>query len=152
MTDSSNTTITHFAIIQRAKQDSLEYMPAMPTRDSAMDWESYIQRLEDLDAFGIAHESAEWDWVIYYYRAMQVCQAVPSAVLHEAESEVYDNGGIDHLQGYGCNRSSDNFGLYEMAALIASQIVVIAILEAVEECRDELLELANDKLDQMENL
>jgi len=148
--DSSDTTITHYAIVQRAKRDALEYMPEMPKKSDPNAWEIYVDELEALDAYEIAHESADWDWVIYYHRALELCQAVPSAVLHEAESEVYDNGGIDHLQGYGCNRSSDNFGLYEMAALIANQIVVTAIREAVEECRDELLELANDKLEQIE--
>ena len=129
--------------MDRAKQDALDAMPAMPMRDSGMDWESYIQRLEDLDAFEIAHESAEWDWVIYYHRAMQVCQAVDSATLHDAESQWLDTGGLE--------AQIDSFGLYEFAGQLAYWIVSQAIAEAVEECREELLEMANDKLEQMES-
>jgi len=139
--DSQDMTITHYAIIQRAKQDAQERMPDLPKESTADAWEAFIDDLESLDAFEIAHESAEWDWVIYYHRALELCQAVPSAVLHEAESEWYDlwgSGGLD-----------ESFGLYEMAGQLANLIVTRAIVEAVEECREELLELANDKLDQI---
>jgi len=143
MTDSSDTTITHYAIVQRSKQDAQDRMPDFPKEPTADAWESFIDDLESLDAFEIAHESAEWDWVIYYHRALELCQAVPSAVLHEAESEWH---------AYGLDSLDDSFGLHEMACQLANLIVTRAIVEAVEECRDELLELANDKLDQMESI
>jgi len=139
---SQDMTITHHAITQRAKQDALDAIPEMPKESTVDAWESYIQRLEDLDAYEIAHESSEWDWCIYYHRAMKLCQAVPSAVLHEAESEYNDCGGFGDL----------DVGLYELATHLAHLIVSQAIREAVEECRDELLELANDKLEQMESV
>jgi len=144
MTDSSDTTITHFAIVQRANRDAMERMPDLPKEPTADAWESFIDDLESLDAYEIAHESADWDWVIYYHRALELCQAVPSAVLHEAESERHDLCGPDGID--------DSFGLYEMACHLAHLIVSQAIREAVEECRDELIELANDKLDQMESV
>ena len=140
--DSQDMTITHYAITQRAKGYAQERMPDFPKESTIDSWESFIDELESLDAFEIAHESAEWDWVIYYHRALELCQAVPSAVLHEAESEWHDLCGPDGID--------DSFGLYEMACQLANLIVTRAIVEAVEECRDELLELANDKLDQME--
>jgi len=118
----------------------MERMPDLPKESTADAWESFIDDLESLDAYEIAHESADWDWTIYYHRALELCQAVPSAVLHEAESEYNDCGGFGDL----------NVGLYELASHLAFWIVNRAILEAVEECRNELLELANDKLDQME--
>jgi len=139
---SQDTTITYYAITQRAKGYAQERMPDFPKESTIDSWESFIDELESLDAFEIAHESAEWDWVIYYHRALELCQAVPSAVLHEAESEWHDLCGPDGID--------DSFGLYEMACQLANLIVTRAIVEAVEECRDELLELANDKLDQME--
>jgi len=138
--DSQDMTITHFAIIQRAKQEALDAMPDMPKQSNVEAWDSYIAELESLDDFEIAHESAGWDWCIYYHRAMELCQAVPSAVLHEAESEYNDCGGF----------GGDDVGLYEHATHLAHLIVSQAIREAVEECRNELIELANDKLEQIE--
>lgn len=148
--DSQDMTITHFAIIQRAKQDAQERMPDLPKAPWIAEdgedlregkWLDYIRDLEDLDPYEIAHESAEWDWVIYYHRAMELCQAVDSATLHEAEAEWHDLGGAQGID--------DSFGLYELAGQLASLIVTRAIVEAVEECREELLELANNQLENM---
>ena len=135
--DSQDMTITHFAIIQRAKPCALDAMPAMPKESTVEAWESYVAELEALDAFEIAHESADWDWVLYHHRALELCQAVPSAVLHEAESEYNDCGGFGDI----------DVGLYELATHLAHLIVSQAIRGAVEECRDELLGMANDKLE-----
>ena len=151
MQDSTDTRITYSAILERAEQCARDAMPDLPKQDSQESWESFIADIEAIDAYEVAHESGEWDWVVYYHRAMELCQAVPTSVLHQAEEEAYDNGGIDYLQGYGCNKSSDNFGLYEMAVLIASQIVTREIVDAIEQVREELLDLANDKLDQLES-
>lgn len=144
---SDEQTITYLAIRKRAKDCALEYMPSLPEKNTYENWESFQQDVEALDSYDIAYESSDWDWVIYYHRALELCQAVPSGILHEAESEVYDNGGIDHLQGYGCNRCSDKFGLYEMAALIASQIVIREIAEAVEDAKEELIDLAETQME-----
>lgn len=151
MQDSTDTRITYRAILERAEQCARDAMPDFPKVSTAEAWEDYIAEIEALDAYEIAYQSAEWDWVIYYHHAMALCQAVPSDVLHQAEVDAFDSGGTEHLQGYGCNKSSDNFGLYEMAALIAAQIVTREIVDAVEQVRDELLELANDKLEQLES-
>jgi len=142
--DSTETQVTHYAIVKRAERDALDRMPDFPKKSTVGNWECFIEELESLDAYEIAHELAEWDWVIYYHRAMELCQAVPSAVLHEAESEFADMGGP--------NGMGDSFGLYEYAATLAHLIVVRAIVEAVEECRDELLELASEKNEQVESV
>ena len=139
---SDEQTISYLEIRKRAQNCALEYMPEMPKANTFESWESFQQDVEALDSYDIAHESSEWDWVIYYHRALELCQAVPSGILHEAERDVFDNGGIEALQGYGCNRDSDNFGLYEMANLIASQIVIREIVEAVEGAKAELIDMA----------
>jgi len=108
--------------------------------DSYHVWESFQQDVESLDAMEIAHESCEWDWVIYYHRAMELCQAVPSAVLHDAEQEFEDMGGTEYMP---------SVGLYEIAFRLAATIVTREIIEAVERIKDELIELAEN---QMENL
>jgi len=135
---SDETTITYWAIQKRAKQDALDAMPDFPKESTAKAWESYIAELEAIDAYEIAYQSAEWDWCIYYYRAMELCQAVPSYVLHNAESE---------WEEYS---TAQGTGLYELAAHLAHIIVTREIVDAIEQYREELLELANDKLGQLE--
>jgi len=138
--DSQDMTITYKAIQDRAAKDALEYMPDMPRQNTLDAWESYQNEVEALDAYEIAHESCEWDWVIYYHRAMELCQAVPSDVLCDAESE---------LLGMGFNGLNENWGLYEMAVQLAAIIVTREIADAVEQAKDELIDLAET---QMENL
>ena len=142
--DSTDTKITYTAIQKRAKQDALDAMPGLPKESTYDAWEDYIADLEAIDAYEIAHESAEWDWCIYYGRAMELCQAVPNGVLDDAESEFNDMGGPDGM--------GNQFGLYELAAHLAHIIVTREIVNAIEQCREELLELANDKLDQLESV
>ena len=103
-------------------------------------WVSFQRDVESLDAFEIAHESCEWDWVVYYHRAMELCQAVPSDVLHDAESEYADLfSTVD----------PDDFGLYEFAFRLAAIIVTREITEAVESLKDEMIDLAETQLDNM---
>jgi len=144
MTDHMNSSeggITYKRIRDRALQDAKERMPDWPKESTDYAWQAFIHDLEDLDVYVIAHQSCEWDWVIYYHRAMEVCQAVPSDVLHDAESQWHDMGGPGTM--------GDCFGLYEMAVRLASLIGTSEIAEAVEQAREELLELANDNLDQL---
>ena len=138
--DSQDMTITYKAIQDRAAKDALEYMPDVPRQNTFDAWESYQNEVEALDAYEIAHESCEWDWVIYYHRAMELCQAVPSDVLCDAESELLD---------MGFNGLNENWGLYEMAVQLAAIIVTREIADAVEQAKDELIDLAET---QMENL
>jgi hypothetical protein len=103
-------------------------------------WESFQQAVEDQDAHEIAHESCEWDWVIYYHRAMELCQAVPSAVLHDAEQEFEDMGGTENMT---------SVGLYEIASRLAAIIVTREIAEAVETVKDELIDMAENQMESM---
>jgi hypothetical protein len=114
-------------------------MPELPTENTLVAWESFQQDVESLDAMEIAHESCEWDWVIYYNRAMELCQAVPSAVLHEAESEFDDMGGTENMT---------SVGLYEIAFRLAAIIVTREVAEAVETVKDELIDMAENQMGQ----
>ena len=110
----------------------------MPTVNTYEAWEAYIEALEEFDVSDAAYQEADsWDTVIYYGKAMDLCTACPSSVLHEAESQWDD-----------CN-SDKPAGLYEMACHIACWIVYNEISEAIESLRDELIELAQN---QIENL
>lgn len=139
MTDSTFGDVTYKRIRDRAMSDAKEYAPTFPTANTVDAWQAFIDELESMDASDIAHESAEWDWTIYHYRAMELCQCVPVAVLHEAESQYED---------YGNDTPS---GLFEYASTLAFIIVAQEIAEAVDTLRDELLELANNQLDNMES-
>ena len=153
MTDSSEGTITYTRIQQRAKQDALEYMPEFPKLPNQTDftnesdheqccmelWQDFYDTVDSIEACDVAHESCEWDWVIYYHRALELCQAVPTSVLHDAESELEE-------------MYFDTFlGLYETAAGIAAQIVIKEIADAVEQIKEELLEVAVTAIDNMES-
>jgi len=131
--------ITYKAIQDRAESDAREHMPELPTENTLVAWESFQQDVESLDAMEIAHESCEWDWVIYYNRAMELCQAVPSAVLHEAESEFDDMGGTENMT---------SVGLYEIAFRLAAIIVTREVAEAVETVKDELIDMAENQMGQ----
>ena len=45
---SQDTTITHYAIVQRAKQDAQERMPDLPKEPTADAWEAFIDDLESV--------------------------------------------------------------------------------------------------------
>ena len=135
MTDSSEGSITYTRIQQRAKQDALEYMPDFPKDSDG--WQDFSDTVDSIEAYDVAHESCEWDWVIYYGRALELCQAVPTSVLHDAESELEDLGYEPEI------------GLYETATRIAAQIVIREIADAVEQIKEELLEVAATAIDNM---
>jgi len=136
---SQDMTITYKAIQDRAESDAREHIPELPTENTFEAWESFQYAAEDLDAHEIAHESCEWDWVIYYHRAMELCQAVPSAVLHEAESEFEDMGGTENMT---------SVGLHEIAFRLAAIIVTREIVDAVENVKEELIDLAENQMGQ----
>lgn len=137
--DSTDNAITYKRIRDRAMQDAKDVAPALPTTNTVDAWQAFIDELEAMDSSNIAHESAEWDWTIYHSRAMELCQCVPSAVLHEAESQYEDYG------------NATPSGLFEYASTLAFIIVAQEISEAVDTLRDELLDLANAQLDNMES-
>jgi len=134
-------TITYKAIRDRAESGAREYMPDLPTENTEEAWESFQRDVENLDTRKVAYESCEWDWVVYYHRAMELCQAVPSDVLHEAEWELDDMGGP--------NGMGDSVDEYELAFHLALIIVTREIAEAVERIKDELIDMAEN---QMENV
>lgn len=138
--DSTDQTIRYSAIQKRAMEDAKEYAPDFPKENTVEAWEAFIDEVEAMDSFDIAHESCEWDWVIYYNRAMELCLAVPSDVLSDAEDQWHYMGAYVDSQ----------FGLHSFACTLAAIIVTQAIAEAVDELKEELLELANNQLDNME--
>ena len=148
MTDSTDNKLTYNRILERALSDAKESMPDFPnlvglftSDDIYSAWESYQQEVEAVESHDVAHESSEWDWVIYYHRAMELCQAVPSDVLNDAETQ--------WLEYYSECDLDSSFGLFEMAGQLANLIVINEIAQAVEQVKEELIDLAQTAMDNM---
>ena len=135
MQDSTDTKITYKAIRDRANRDAMEFMPDLPTCGTVEALESFISDVESIDTFGVASELSEWDWVIYYHRAMELCLAVPNDVLLVAEDQAKDCG------------PNDEYGLFETAFNCAYWIVNNEIVQAIEQVKEDMTDLAQTAID-----
>jgi len=135
MQDSTDTKITYKAIRDRANRDAMERMPDLPTSGTVEALEAFQQEVEAIDTYDLANELSEWDWVIYYHRAMDLCLAVPGDVLTDAEDQAKDCG------------PSDEYGLFETAFNCAYWIVNNEIAQAIEQVKEELTDLAQTAID-----
>jgi len=135
MQDSTDNKLTYKRILDRAASDAQEAMPSLPTVNTFDAWQGFIDDVEACDAYDIANESGQWDWTIYYSRAMELCLCVPSSVLSDAEStyEEYQTGTPS--------------GLFEYATQLAGFIVTSEIAQSVETLREELLDLAQTQIE-----
>jgi len=69
--------------------DAINYNELMKRADSVA--AELLDNAETLDdAREGLYESCDWDWVIYYGMAMELCTNVPSDVLSDAEEMVAD--------------------------------------------------------------
>jgi len=134
--------ITWNAILERAQECAKDAMPEFPKSNTVNAWEEFQIAVEDVDELDTAHEMSEWDWVIYFHHAMQLCQEVPMEVLHGAESDWHDMGMKDNLE--------ENFGLYEYASQLAAIIVTNQIGLAVANMKAELVDLAENQMMNLE--
>ena len=136
--------ISYSGLIKRAKDDALEAMPDLPKTGTLESWQSFLDSVESVEPGDVAHESADsWDWVIYHGKALELCAMLPSRVVDEAESMVIDCGGI--------GEAFENGGLGGVACLVAYWIINQAVAEAVEEAKEELIELAQSQIDNLES-
>jgi len=133
--DSTDNKLTYKRILGRAASDAQEAMPSLPKVNTLEAWQGFIDDVEACEAYEIASESSEWDWVIYYSRAMELCLCVPSSVLDDAEStyEEYQTGTPS--------------GLFDYATQLAGIIVTSEISQAVETLKEELLDLAQTQIE-----
>jgi hypothetical protein len=133
----------NFAMLtKRAKESALERLPSMPTQSTLEAWEAFQQALEEVEASECAHEEADsWDWVIYHGKALALCSNLPTSVVSQAEESAIECGGIAEAFESG--------GLGGLACLVAYWIIYQAVSEAIEEARDELLELAQGQIDNL---
>jgi hypothetical protein len=130
---------TYNEVLIRAKESALDILPELPAHNSVKAWQDFIDAIEAIDSGDAAHiEADSWDIVIYSYKAMELIQDCPISVLHEAESQWRDCGdGVTE-------------GIYELASAIAYWIIYAEVYEAIESARDELLELAENQIEEMQ--
>jgi len=134
------TDITYNKIRTRASNMARYILPELPKVSTCEAWQAYADELESFDIYEAAHmESDSWDTVIYHYKAMALCTDVPVSVLNEAES-IWSE----------CNDKSPD-GLFEYASELAYWIVRQEIADAMESLRYELLELAQNQIDNLES-
>jgi hypothetical protein len=136
--------ISYSGLIKRAKQDAFDAMPDLPKVNSLEAWQVFLENVEAIESSEVAHESADsWDWVIYHGQALELCAMLPSSLVSDAESMVSEYGGIQEAFKSG--------GLGGVACLIAYWIIYQAVQDAVELDKEELLELAQDQIDNLES-
>lgn len=133
-------------ILTRCKTDVLEYIPAMPKENTLEAWESYIDTLESFrdEIYEHASQSVEsWDWAIYTHYGLKILDALPLEVCQQAESDFFDLWGSEPIDTLN--------DPWNMASRIAYFALLNTWQECAEECVEELLELANNQLENMES-
>lgn len=139
--------LTYKTILTRCKADVLEYLPDLPKENTVEAWESYLEELEtwrDDSLYESAMESVEnWDWTIYTHYGLKILDALPLEVCQQAESDFFDLWGSEPIDTLN--------DPWDMASRIAYFALLNTWQECAEECVEELLELANDKIENMES-
>jgi hypothetical protein len=128
---------TYNEVQKRAKESARDLLPELPSVNTYAAWKEFQNQVEDFDISDAAHTEADsWDTVIYHYKAMTLCMDCPTIVLHNAESQWED-----------CS-DGKTAGLSELASAIAYWIVYAELIEALQELQSELIDLAQNQMDQ----
>lgn len=142
-------TITYKAILDRVEyttKDILDEVAPMPKDSSEEAWQEFADKLDALIGWK-AREHAEaevdsWDWVIYTYKGFQVYDALSSSEQNDAEQQWEECGGYETAK-------DNSEGPYEIACRIASFALGDMLTQEIERQAEDLMELAQNKLEQM---
>ena len=141
--------ITYKEILDRVEytaKDILDDVAPMPKDSSEKAWEEFAGNLEILlDGEAREHAEAEidsWDWTIYTYKGFQVYDALSSSEQNDAEQQWEECGGYETAK-------DNSEGPYEIACRIAYFALVDMLTQEVERQAEELMELAQNKLEQL---
>lgn len=139
--------LTYKTILDRCKTDVLEYLPDLPKENTVEAWESFIEELEawrDDSLYESASESVGyWDWTIYTHYGIKILDTLPLEVCQQAESDFFDTWGSEPIDSLN--------DPWDMARRIAYFALLNTWQECAEECVEELLELANNQLENLES-
>lgn len=133
-------------ITKRCKNDVLDYVPEIPKENTFEAWESYIDTLESFrdEIYDYASQSVEsWDWTIYTHYGLKILDALPLEVCQRAESDFFDLWGSEPIDTLN--------DPWDMASRIAYFALFNTWQECAQECVEELLELANNQIENMES-
>jgi len=140
--------LTYKTILDRCKSDVLEYIPALPMDGSLNSWETYLDQLEswrDDSLYEHASESVEsWDWSIYTHYGFEILDALPSDEMRQAESSFFEVWGHEPIETLN--------DPYDMASRIAYFALLNIWQEVAQECVEELIELAQNQIENMESV
>ncbi len=134
-------TITYKTIIDRCKDDVMEYTPDIPKENTQEAWQDFIDALETFrdESYGHAHESiGSWDWTIYTHYGWKILAALDQDEINRAEESYIElNYGIEvqDLEGGA-------FCVYGIQSSVAYFALVNIWIEQAYEIVSELLELA----------
>jgi hypothetical protein len=138
--------LTYKTIIERCKADVLEYLPDLPKEDTLQAWSLFLVDLWRYDSlYEHASESVEsWDWSIYTHYGFEILDALPSDEMRQAESSFFEVWGHEPIETLN--------DPYDMASRIAYFALVNIWQEVAQECVEELIELAQNQIENMESV
>ena len=140
--------LTYKTILDRCKSDVLEYTPGLPTTNNLESWQDYIDTLEawrDDSLYEHATQSVEsWDWSIYTHFGFKILETLPLEVERDAEQSFMDIWGSETIDTLN--------DPYDMASRIAYFALVNIWQEVAQECVEELIELAQNQIENMESV
>jgi hypothetical protein len=138
--------LTYKQILDRCKSDVLEYIPDLPKEDTLQAWSLFLVDLwREEDLHEKATESVEsWDWSIYTHYGFEILDALPSDEMRQAESSFFDVWGSEPIETLN--------DPYDMASRIAYFALVNIWQEVAQDCVEELIELAQNQIENMESV
>ena len=138
--------LTYKTILGRCRDDVLEHLPDLPKENTLQAWSLFLVDLwreEDLHEKAI--ESVDsWDWTIYTHYGFKILETLPLHDCQQAESDfmyVWGSETIDTLNDP-----------WDMASRIAYFALLNIWQEVAQECVEELIELAQNQIENMESV
>lgn len=137
--------ITYAAVIKRIESSAKEIIDAQapfPKENTAEAWGAYQEALESCldNSRDMAWEEVDsWDWVIYTYQGFLVYDCLPSDLQTQCEEDFWD-----------CSGSVKDKSPYELGASMAFFALVSLLTQEIERQCEELLELAQNQMENMQ--
>lgn len=142
MTDNN---LTYSEIESRCKDAANELAPDMPTTNTLEAWESFLDELEGWDIYEGVNECVEsWDWSIYTHFGWKILHCVPQSMIDDAE-----NTFLEYNHGIEVQVLEGGFDIWSLQSSIAYFVLVAWVQDESSRLIQELIELAQDTIDNM---
>ena len=135
--------LTYAAILKRCEEAAIEAIPDFPKENTLEAWEDYYSELDSLeiDSWEIVES---WDWSIYTHWGWKILHTLSQSEINQAESDWIDCGGLEGLD-------HNTFDIWNLQSQIAFHALMNLVREQWEEAKADILELAQNKIDQLES-